>query len=244
MRKIAVISLFIFLSVAICGCNEDNTGYNMARFDRTYIPSLVLTAKKDPTGQSILAISRLKQDWELLKSINSDLFMGDGLMEIDRVIERANMDIATGDYKAAHMGLERIRDIMHDMRKQRGIDYFVDYLNEFHSVMETMVSALSGKQSADLTEGDIKIIWNNLPEARAKWQAVKNAKFERETFIFTKETAEVMRQSIKQQEKNIDILEAAIVSRNKKLIYKHTIMIKKGYSDIFKMFGNFDSVSL
>ncbi len=245
MKRFIPILLIVVLSMILSGCQKDEVYYDMARFDRAYIPALVLTSKKDNTGQAVLAIKRLRQNWGVLTAKQAAIFAADARAEkIKDALEKADALISVGDYKGAHMELEEIREIMMKARRQHKIDYYPDYLTVFHSTMETIVSTVEGKSPEQLTKQDIMTISRYLPQAKTQWTAVSNAPFDAEVFKFTKETKEGLDALVQAEFKNLEHLEAAIKSGNHKLIIKHTIKIKQGYSGVYKTFGNFESVSL
>lgn len=244
LRKVLPL-VFSVAALLVSGCNEQEVIHDMARFDRAYVPALVLTVTRDTTGQSVLAVKRLRQDWELLSAKYRQLFAGgDGADKVDGIIERADLLVTTGDFEGAHRELESIRGILQDARKSRGIDYFMDYLTPFHSAMEKVVSAVDGKEPKDITRLDVSVIEKMLPEAKARWRAVSAAPFDRKPFLFDKETEKALMEAIAAEAKAIGYLEAAVRSGNRKLIAKHAEMMKKGYYRVFRMFGNFDSVSI
>lgn len=245
MSRAVPVVLIMVWSFILTGCQDKNVLYDMAMFDRSYIPALVLTSKKDTTGQSVVALKRLRQDWGVLTAKRAAVFAADARSEkIKEAIDRADSLVTIGDFKGAHTELESIREILLDARRQYKIDYYVDYLTVFHSTMEAMVSAVEGKAPGQLTGQDIATIKRFVPEARAQWNNVREARFSRGVFLFTRETKESLDVLVAQEARNLEDLAAAIRSGNHKLIIKHTLLIKKGYSSVFRMFGNFESVTI
>jgi hypothetical protein len=243
--RIILFSALMTIAVLVSGCKDQDIAYDMARFDRAYVPALVLTGSKDTTGQSVLAVKRLKQDWAVLSAKHAQVFAIDGAAEkVNSKLDRADMLITTGDFQGAHTELEEIRDVFLDARKRHGIDYFMDYLTEFHSTMEDIVSVAEGKDPSHISDADVSSMARLLPEASARWQALEKAPFDRGSFLFDKQTEKALRDAMAEEARAIDNLDAAIRSGNRKLIKKHALLLKKGYARVFKMFGNFESVSI
>lgn len=244
MRTMLLYAL-LTMSVLVSGCKEQDIAYDMARFDRAYVPALVLTGTRDTTGQSVLAVKRLKQDWTVLSARYAQVFVVGGAAEnINGILDRADMLISTGDFQGAHRELEAIREILMDARKRHGIDYFIDYLTAFHSSLEKIVSVVKGREPADMTEEDERQIAGLLADARIRWQNASRAPFDRRSFLFDKQTEKALREVMAEEARAIENLEAALRSGNRKLIIKYALLLEKGYTSVFRMFGDFESVSI
>ena len=244
MRKNLIFALMA-LGILATACNEKDVIYDMARFDRAYVPALALTEEKDSTGQSVLAVKRLKQDWAVLSGKYAQVLALDGASEdINRNLDRADMLITTGDFRGAHKELEPIGSILLRARKKHGIDYFMDYMTAFHSSLERAVAILDNRVPATLTEEDVSVISGLLPDIRTRWNAVAEAPFDRTAFLFDKETETSLRSALAEEAKAIDNMDAALRSGNHKLIFKHALLLREGYQRVFRMFGNFESVSI
>lgn len=227
------------------GCKEDVVQYDMARFDRSYIPALLMTGSHDSSGQSIMAVKRLKQDWILLEAKYPQLFSHGGeASAIGDIIGRSDMMITTGEYEKAHQELEKIRGSMYRTRKKYSIDYYLDYLTEFHFSMEKMLAIVNDKSIENITESDLVKMKAILPVLKAQWKSLEAAPFERTSFRFTQDSEKVLKREIAGQARNIEVLDAAFLSHNKKLIVMNAMKIKSAYVFIISMFGDFDSSSL
>ena len=236
--------LFITL-IIVSGCREDEVMHDMARFDRAYVPALVLTGTRDTTGRSVLAVKRLRQDWELVSAKYAGIFRGgDTAMRISGIIEKADALVTTGDFEGAHAELERIRGLMMEARKSNGVEYYLDFLTDFHTTMEKMVSVVKDRDPSLMGTQDAEAIARLLPLARAQWKAVSEAPFSRGPFLFSRENEEALMEAVAAEAGAIEDLGAALRSRNMKLISRHTMLMKAGFARVFEMFGNFDSVSI
>lgn len=245
MRAGIIFAVIVSLSLLSAGCDDYDVIHDMARFDRAYIPALVLTSKKDSTGQSVVAVKRLRQDWMVLKAKYASMVGTGGTSdEVDSSIERADMLITTGEFAGAHKELESIREVLLKARRSHEVDYYLDYLTEFHSAMERAVDLVAGKEADAITKANIDTMRAILPDLRSSWQKVVEAPFDRRPFLFSRDTEKALMTAVDEAAMMIDDLEAAIRSGNRPLVLKHTMLVKKSYSRVFKMFGNFDSVSI
>ena len=244
MKKMLPVACLV-LALLLYGCNEQDVLYDMARFDRTYVPAMVLTGTKDTTGQSVLAVKRLRQDWDLLSAKYRQLFVvGDSAGKVSGIIERADLLITTGDFQGAHRELESISGILLDVRKRSGIDYYMDYLNRFYSTMEKTLSTVLAKEPDNVTESDLASIAAMLPRAREQWSNVSTARFDRKPFLFDKQTEKALMDAVVAEARAIENLEAALRSGNRKLIFRYSGQLREGFFSVYRMFGNFDSVSI
>ena len=241
----SLLPLLLLAAAMIVGCDEGEITHDMARFDRAYVPALVLTSTKDISGQSVLAVKRLRQDWELVSAKYSRIFTGgEASMNIGSIIERSDGLITIGDFAGAHAELERIRVLMMDARRRNGIEYYLDPLTVFHQSMEKMASRVSGKDHASITEEDIRAIAGMLPLARKQWQVVTDAPFKRGPFLFTRDNEAALMDAVAAEGRAIEDLGDALRSRNRRVIARHVLLLKQGYSMVLRMFGNFDSISI
>lgn len=241
----AAVWVLLCLASLVAGCDEHDVRYDMARFDRAYIPALTLTASKDVTGMSILAVKRLKQDWEVLKIKNAAVLVPNGIATtVDGVLDRADMNITIGNFSATHNDLKEIRQLLYDARQKQQIDYFLDHLTVFQAQLDKVLKPIEGSAPEDISTKDIEAIARELPEAKRRWDVLMRAEFDRSVFLFSNEMEEALIALIKEEYRNIGDFQAALLSGNRKLIAKHALLIRQGYDSVFRMFGNYESVSL
>jgi ribosomal protein S20 len=70
------------------------------------------------------------------------------LVEVKSTIEKAHEAIAKGDLGDAHEILERIRDLLGDLRSRHGIITFSDRMNAYHELMEQILTKPYGGYDA------------------------------------------------------------------------------------------------
>ena len=124
-----------------------------AEFDRVYIPALALTKQQQmvPARQSL---NRLQEQWEQQRPMLQEC-RAEWAPELDKVtaaIQRAEQRLREGQTSSAHEELEAIREIFMLLRQQHGMDYELDTLNEFHTIMEQIVMPAMAMKPSDLND--------------------------------------------------------------------------------------------
>ena len=218
------------------GCAGNPVQESMASFDRAYIPALILTAKKDTTGQNIMAVKQLKLEWNLFRSRNPGLADEGGLAQgVEGLIREADGLMNIGKYREAHQRLVKIEKIMREARVAAGIVYFPDRLAEFHDVMEEIVG-VSSKSPAR-----VSIL---MPDAIKAWRNVQKARFNRRFFRFTSDQKERLHKLIDDEAQLLEALLAAAASNDRKKVAGLANEVKAKFVTIYRMFGNFRGASL
>ncbi len=240
-----LISLLI-ASIPLAGCTKkDNLTNDFARLDRAYIPVLFLTNmnKPDPSKKSD---ARLKIEWSNFKNKYYEYNKVDpqwskDFDKVDQSIMKADKIISSGgDLIKAHEILETIRYTFINTRRRNNIDYYIDHITDFHNPMEHIVLRANKKTPKTLTNKDIKFIEESLPKVLKLWDAIKNAKFDNDLFLFNKEKETKMQDIIKAETNALKDLENALNNKsNKENIIKTAIGIKKNFALLFKLFGDF-----
>lgn len=183
--------LFAWLAIS---CGRGNIKKDMVEFDRAYIPALAFTSQQK-TLAAKKAIIQLNNQWKRFKKTYYSSPAGDTAWKkdfdsIDGYITQANKIISFGQQLIKpHETLENVRIIFMKLRERNHINYFIDFLTKFHEPMETIALTIKGSTAATLNGDDILRIKNALPQALLDYETIKNAKFDRELFSFSKEKA-------------------------------------------------------
>ncbi|MDE2362976.1 MAG: hypothetical protein KGM42_09880, partial [Hyphomicrobiales bacterium] len=74
------------------------------------------------------------------------------LEDVRTAIDAARAEVANGRLREAHLGLEKIRDILGDLRKRNGVRSFSDEMNEYHEAMEKALGAYKTLDAAALPQ--------------------------------------------------------------------------------------------
>ncbi len=235
-KALRAIYMALAALVLLGGCASNPVQESMASFDRAYIPALMLTAKKDTTGQNIMAVKQLKLEWSLFRSRNPGLAEEGGPAQgVGDLIRKADGLINVGKYREAHKTLIKVEKIMREARRESGIKYFPDRLAEFHDVMEKILGA-SSKSPARVS--------TLMPDAISAWRVVKKARFNRRFFRFTSDQEERLEKLIDDEAQLLKALLAAAVSNDRKKVAGLTSDVMAKYTAIYRMFGNFHGASL
>jgi hypothetical protein len=82
-----------------------------------------------------------------------DAKWAESLDAVTAVIVRAKGEVAKGDLPATHESLEKVRDVLSDLRARNGVVVYSDRVNAFHHTMEEVLSKpYGGLAGAGLTE--------------------------------------------------------------------------------------------
>jgi hypothetical protein len=247
-KKIFFIALGITLMSHTSYTYKDNLINDFVKFDKAYTPALFLTnlEKSNPSKKSM---SRLKEEWSRFKDKYYDYYkdnpqwnkdfdkVDQSIMEADKIIS------SNGNLLQAHETLENIRYTFIKTRRRNNIDYYIDYITDFHDPMEHIVLRAKGKTPKILKEEDIEFIENSLPEALKLWDAIKSAKFDKDLFFFNEEKVKEMQNIIEAETKALEDLKSALKDKSaKENIIKKAIAIKKNFALLFKLFGDFEGL--
>lgn len=232
LRSLALLGVIVVL---VSGCRGDDVVASMAEFDRAYIPALILTSEKDTSGRSVMAMKQLKLGWSIFKGRNPEMVAEGGpATGIEDIVMDADGLMNGGRYKEAHREIEKIRDILYRLRSEAGISYFPDRLTEFHAVMERLLEK----------GGDTDKMVALVPEALAAWKAVEEAPFVRKHYRFSKDMEKALRKRITAVSEALKALGEAAGSGSGKEAAMMAREVRKGFSDVYSMFGNFGGASL
>jgi len=105
--------------------------------------------------------------------------------------------------------------------------------------MESIALTIKGNTAATLNGDDIQKIKHTLPQALSDYEAIKNAKFDRELFSSNKENAKKLKQFIHEEGNELKALQQAVTTMDKQRITESKI--KLVFAKMFMMFGAFEN---
>jgi hypothetical protein len=247
MKKAWLFFLVIsgWMLIPVTGYVQDNLVKDTAEFDRAYIPALFLTGQAK-MEQSQRAMGFLKEGWAKYKMKYYDLQPKDPkwMQNMDKAedyIKAADTWVAGGgDLTKAHEELEGVRELLMEARRRNKIDYFPDYLSEFHHYMEEIFDAADKKKPETLGDQDIDAIKKVLPSAVTSWEAAKTARFDAQAFGFDPEKVQKMGQLHKAVEDTLLSLQEALGKGDKAEIIKNATSLKGKFVQVYLLFGDFE----
>ena len=243
---LGIILLALFFTLT--GFTDMNILKDFASFDRAFIPPLALT-NQDKLKPSQKAIRLLNKNWESFKTkyYNSNPQDPEWKEDFDRIgkqIAEATSIVESGEnLMHAHEALEEIRSITLDLRRRNNIEYYIDYLTEFHFLMESIVHTASDNEPADMGEEVISELSDLTDEASAMWSKIEAQPFDKALFGFDDEKIAKMMGLMKAESEALDNLKKAINSKDKTAIIEMAKNVKPNYAKIYMMFGDFDSIA-
>jgi len=148
--------------------------------------------------------------------------------EVGKVYEQASKEVGAGQLSAAHNTLERVRDIMSDMRQRNNVVVFSDHMNAYHSQMEVIqvhggetLAQPKGMLLLTAQTGALSYLAKQL-EAQAPAELRKNEEFN---------------QLLKAVNQSVGTLEAALLNQDMAAAKEAAGKLKGPYSKLFAKFG-------
>jgi hypothetical protein len=251
MKKLGVFMLVIlvvglsFVLVPWKSYGQDAAIKDMVVFDKAYIPALFLTSQ-GKGDESKLAMKFLKENWAAFKekyysAQSNDIQWKKDMDKAENLIMAADDTISgSKDLRSAHGDLETAGGILKDARQRNKIEYFPDYLVEFHDIMEEIFEPAANWKPETMSEKDIQDIQNVLSNGLEAWDVAKKAKFTPELYGFSPEKVQRMRNLQKAEEDALLGLQEALKKGDKAEIIKHALSLKPKYAPIYLLFGDFE----
>lgn len=150
------------------------------------------------------------------------------LSEVGKVYAKAADEINDDKLAEAHETLEKVRDLLADLRKRNNIIVYSDHMNEYHAAMEEL--DIKGKQTLAGEQGIQKLIAQTgvLEYLYLKLVFEAPAQYKKsEEFIGL----------IKNVEKSVNNLKAALFTQDSKAVIEAMGKLKAPYSKLFLKFG-------
>jgi len=216
-------------------------------FDRAFIPPLAIT-NQEKVNPSKKAMKILMQNWEGFKAKYYDSNPQDpGWKEdfdhIDQQIQKAAEIVKSGtNLMSAHEALEEIRIITLELRTRNKMDYYLDPLTEFHTLMEAIFHTGKDNKPEDLDQGMITDLKETVTEAQALWQKIGSMPFDKDLYGFTDQMVGQMKGYQRAETAALDKVQKAIEGGDKKAILQAAMGVKDNYAQVYKMFGDFDPI--
>jgi hypothetical protein len=212
----------------------------MIAFDRAYIPALALS-NQDKREASRKALAILEAEWGIFEKRFALAYSGEdwrvGFEQAGLALRRAVDSETDGDLAGTHAALEDIRGILLRLRGSRSIPYYLDYLNRYHEIMESIITA-SGEPAGSAGRLD-----SFLPEARREWESAIAAPFDVALYGFGTARAAELRGAELAVLDGIGMVEKARADGNRDVLVASVQRMKPAFTRVFLMFGDFERVS-
>lgn len=243
--------IFCILSISLFLLQGTSTAADLIKdfviFDRAYIPALWLTSQ-GKVEESKKAMNLLKKNWKTFKGTykaynTKDMEWEKDFDKVDQMVLNADKILLDGkDISKAHDVLEDVCIVFMKLRKRNNIDYYVDYLTEFHEPMEAIVLTAKDKTPETLTDGDVREIQTSLNEASALWEKIEKLKFDEKLFGFSTNKTMKVKNYVKAESDALNKLKQTMASKDKQLTIKAAVGIKPNFANLFVMFGDLERI--
>lgn len=157
---VAAVMLAALVSAAAAGPIADFDAALRAAY-ADYRGALALTNAKNRDG-SEKALAAFDAKWSALFAqyrnappphYAEDTKWSASLDAVSAILARAKAEVGKGDLAASHESLEKVRDVLGDLRARNGIIVYSDRVNAFHHVMEVVLGkSYGGFSGAGLSE--------------------------------------------------------------------------------------------
>lgn len=230
----------------LAGFSERDLRQEMVALDKVYIAALALTSQ-GKAEESRKAVNALQQNWIAFRSRNYDANRADKQWQPDfdavgkMVANAVKIVSAPGaNVTQAHEALEDVRNVLMSLRQRNRVDYYIDGLTAFHHPMEDIVLAAKDKTAQTLTDADVGIIRDMLPQAEKLWGAVEASKLDPKIYQLTAAQSEDVAKLVTLESAALATLKAALASGDKAQIAKAAVGIKPNFAKLFMAFANFE----
>lgn len=212
--------------------------------DRAFIPPLALT-NQEKINPSKKAMEVLKAQWAQFKANHYKAEPKDPKwkQDLDRVeskiIEAEQVILEEKNLMDAHELLETIRYALKAARNRNGIDYYIDYLSEFHEHMEAIVHMATERDAGSFADKDLEFLDRECEEAIRVWLQVQTFAFDKELFGFSDSQETRRKELLEREAQALHKLQEALKVDDRMLIIKSAKEIRPYYSQLYMLFGDF-----
>lgn len=234
--KIRTIALAVALTAGTLAHAADPVTDQMQAANGPYRMALYKTNGKSQ-DEALQALTQAQQMWAKLANqfsakpaapYDRDPAFAASVDEVNQVYEQALKQVKAGELSAAHNTLERVRDVMADMRLRNNVVVFSDHMNAYHSQMEVILihgadtlAQPKGVQQLTAQAGALSYLAKQL-EVQAPANLKSNPEFGN------------LLNAVKQSVGN---LEAALLNQDAAAAREAASKLKGPYSKLFAKFG-------
>ena len=235
-HTLKAITLAVSLSFGALAQAADPVTDLMQAANAPYRMALYKTNGKD-AAEAQQALAQAQQTWNKLSTqfgakpaapYDRDPAFAASVDEVSKVYDQAMKEVSAGQLGTAHNTLERVRDIMADMRQRNNVVVFSDHMNAYHSQMEVIM--VHGSETLAQPKGMLLLTGQagaltylaRQLEAQAPAELAKNAEF---TGL------------LKAVNQSVANLEAALLNQDLAAVKDAVGKLKGPYSKLFAKFG-------
>ncbi|MFH1826356.1 MAG: hypothetical protein ABH823_03605 [bacterium] len=229
---------------------QDQLLRDMGQLDRLYVPLFVFT-NLHKQRESELAFERFNKQWAgfyakyhglvLTYGENiTDKYWPEDLETINKSIGSIESFVAQGWLTDANRQLRQIRLVFMDLRRRNSLDYYLDSLITFQDAMDEVLVFLRGKNR--LSDRDLDQLREVFRIAQGSLIEAENVEFDFGPFGFDEEKKEAIRKRIREEQKLLAGLAAALSSANIDKIFQSSLELKPNFMVLYKAFGDFQPI--
>ncbi len=158
---------------------------DMVVVDKAYIPALMITKAGDES-RAQAAVDQLAESWAEFESkwkgtVNEE--WREGFERIDQLVaESAKLSAAPRDLEKAHAALDEIRHLLARLRKEEGIQYFVDFVTSVEDALEEVVRTVGRDKDKPMTPDELDEAEKALVLAQQGWKIVTSTRLDKRVY--------------------------------------------------------------
>lgn len=247
-RCFSIFLAVLILSWAQTAVTAGRLVKDMVALDRIYIAALSLTGEENKLVVKKI-IKQLETQWFSFKKYHLSDFREDrsakiDFAEINQMIEdSARITMLNGRLSEVHEILEGVRITFSHLRRRNSIDYYLDYLTEFHISMEGIILLVKSKNAETLTGDNILSMKIQLNAAMQAWNEATRAKFDSGLFLLTPDSETKRQEYIKNTTEDLDRLRQALKNEERAAIIAAALSAQANFDELYALFGNTENIN-
>ena len=234
--KIKTLALAVSLSTGTLALAADPVTDLMQAANGPYRMALYKTNSKSQ-DEALRAVTQAQETWAKLATQYSakpaapydrDPAFAASVSEVNQVYEQALKQVKAGELTAAHNTLERVRDVMADMRLRNNVVVFSDHMNAYHSQMEVIL--MHGAETLAQPKGLLLLT----AQTGALNYLAKQLEEQAPAHLKTNPEFDGLLKAVNQ---SVSKLEAALLNQDTAAAKEAASKLKGPYSKLFAKFG-------
>jgi hypothetical protein len=211
--------------------------------ERAYVPALVLSMIGSDEDAGKRAVEIYAAKWEEFRGryagAHPENSWSEAVALVDLMVGDARAFAADGKLMEAHVVLEGVREAFREARADLHIEFVTDHLTVFNTLVERTAHTASDKT---IMPDEAEYLRGLIPQMETEWLRVEQSDFDRKAFGFTDEMAARFATYASSEGEAIRLLAASLAHGDERATLAALGAVKQGYTNVFRLFGNFPAV--
>ncbi|MCO6476764.1 MAG: hypothetical protein J5I94_09085 [Phaeodactylibacter sp.] len=239
MKFLARVVCITILASLFTGCDTMEVRKAMVHFDRAFVPLLVYTYEGD-IHQAKRSVFYVEFQWQKMKKQYQG-YLPEEAISLNRInswLGDAYYAVDANDMALAANQLEHVKYEFMELRRQYGIDYYLDGLFEFQDAIGLLAEAAEDEVMCLMEWGEYEHL---LYQTIEDWKAIRKEPLDAELYEF--DEARLRKLASKQ-----DAMEAVLYqfaetfsNANRRQLAIASQSLQPAFFEVLKLFGNFEA---